>query len=286
VFFTAAARFILDIPFWSSLLFSAIMIGTSPEIFMEFSGKSRALTLLRLESIFNTPLTVVLPFIVLDLMNKVTASVFSEVIEQLVPFLLKFITGIGTGVFVGLVLFKLVQRAYAEVYSPLAVIVAALLSYVLSENLGGSGVLAVTALGLFFGNVYIKEKIKLLGTETVFAKTLYILVFMLTGLIIKIPYTKEFFITSGLLFGAYMAIRFIATWFSLHSDKYTTGEILYMTLNAPKGVATAAVVFILAVYNIEGITTVIDMTFAFVLYSIILSSIITWFSHENNPHRH
>lgn len=287
VFFTATARYILEIPFWSSLLFSAIMTGTSPEVVLELAGKTRADTLLKLESIFNTPFNVILPFIILDLMKNVKGTIFAEAIEQLVPFVMKFIVGLGAGVFVGIVLFKLVQRAYTEVYSPLAVIIAALLSYVLAENLGGSGVLAVTALGLFFGNVYVKEKITLLGVESVFAKALFILVFMLTGLVIKIPYTAEFFVTSGILFAAYTAIRFVAVAVSV--QKYTIAEKIYMALNAPKGVATAAVVFILAVYNIEGIKTVVDMTFAFILYSIVLSSLVMWigsFKHEDSTHRH
>ncbi len=286
VLFTAAAQYILEIPFWSSLLFAAIMTGTSPEVMLELKGKSRVLTLLKLESIFNTPLNVILPFIVIDLMQNIQASALTEIIEKIVPLILNFVIGIGAGVFVGIVLFKLIQKAYTEIYSPLAVIIAALLSYVLAENLGGSGVLAVTALGFFFGNVYVKEKIKLLNIESVLTKALYILVFMLTGLIIKIPYTAEFFITSGLLLAAYTAIRFIAAWFTVH-EEYTINEILIMALDAPKGIATAAVVFVLAVYNIEGMSTVVDMTFAFISYSIILSSIVTWFStHENHPRRH
>ncbi|VVB81520.1 Na(+)/H(+) antiporter 1 [uncultured archaeon] len=283
VFFTIAAKYILNLPFWTSLLFSALMTGTSPEIMLEYTGKNKALMLLKLESIFNTPLTVILPFLVLDLMEKIKITMLTEIIEQATPFVMKFIVGIGTGVFIGIVLFKVVQKAYTQVYSPLAVIVAALLSYVLAENLGGSGVLAVTALGLFFGNAYAKDKINLLGAESVLAKALYILVFMLAGLVIKIPYTTEFFITSAIMFGVYTIIRFAGCWTSVKNAK----EAIYMALNAPKGVATAAVVFMLAVHNIEGISTIIDMTFAFILYSIILSAITTWVTKlENHTARH
>ena len=286
VFFTAAAYYLLNIPFWSSLLFAAIMTGTAPDVVFGLVGKSKASILLKLESLFNTPLTVILPFLVIDLMQNIKGILFEDIIIQLTPFIMKFIVGIGAGVFVGIILFKIVQRVYAEIYSPLAVIVAALLSYVLAENLGGSGVLAVTSLGLFFGNVYVKEKLKLLGAESVLTKALYILVFILTGIIIKIPYTSEFFITSGLLFGAYILIRFFSTWLSVRKE-YTMGEIIFMTLNAPKGIATAAVVFILAVREIEGIAVVVDMTFAMLLYSIIFSSIITLIlgrHHEKRTH--
>jgi len=284
ILFTAAAHYILKIPVWSSLLFSAIMTGTSPGVVLNLGGKSKVLTLLKVESLFNTPFTVILPFLILDLMQNLKGIAFAEVIEQLMPFVMTFIVGIGAGVFVGIVLFKLVQRAYQEVYSPLAVIIAALLAYVLAENLGGSGVLSVTALGFFFGNVYVKEKIKLLDIESVLAKALYILVFMLLGVIIKLEYTKIFFLTSGALFAIYILIRFLAAKISFGKE-YTLKETIFMALNAPKGVATAAVAFILAIYSIEGIATIIDMTLVFILYSIILASIVNWIStitHENH----
>src|SRR3989344_421414 len=282
--FSVAAHFILGLPLWSSILFATLMVGTSPEALLPLASKAREVVLLKLESIFNTPITVILPFLVIDFM-KIKTSILSEIIEQTTPLVMNIIVGIGTGVFVGLILFKLVQHVYTEVYSPLAVIVAALLSYVLAENLGGSGVLAVTALGFFFGNVYVKEKVTLLGMESVLTKALYIFVFMLTGVAINIPLTTEFFITSGILFITYLGIRFIASYLSVHSEGYTLGEITYIALNAPKGIATATVVFSLLFFDIEGLTIILDMTFAFILYTIILSTITTW-AYENHLNRH
>ncbi|PIN76300.1 hypothetical protein COV18_00095 [Candidatus Woesearchaeota archaeon CG10_big_fil_rev_8_21_14_0_10_37_12] len=287
ILFTAATYHIAQVPFWSSLLLAAIMIGTSPEVALSFQGKSKTLTLLKLESIFNTPLTVILPFLILDLMQNVKTNILTDLFEQAVPFVMNLIVGIGTGVFVGLILFKLVQHVYKEIYSPLAVIIATLLSYVLAENLGGSGVLAVTALGLFFGNAYIKEKPTLLGIESVLTKALYILVFILTGIIIKIPLTKKFIITSIALFIIYTIIRFFATWLSFRDEKYNTTDLIIIALTAPKGIATAAVLFILVVYNITGLTTIIDLTFAFILYSIIVSTITNWIYifHQKRSHK-
>lgn len=282
IFFTIAAHYILKIDFWSGLLFASIMVGTGPEVLFAFTQKTRAFTLLKLESIFNTPLTVILPFLILDLSKNVGTNTLTNIIEQLVPFILALVVGIGSGVFVGIILFKIVQHVYAEVYSPLAVIVAALLSYVLAENLGGSGVLAVTALGVFFGSVYVKEKVTLLDIESVFAKTLHILIFILAGIVIKLPLTKEFFITSGILFAAYLAIRFICVYLSFRD--FSRGELAIMTLCSPKGVATTAVVFILAINGAPDI--VVDMTFAFILYSIILASIVSFIiaKHDENNH--
>jgi len=197
--------------------------------------------------------------------------------EQLVPFIMKFIVGLGAGVFVGIILFKIMQKAYTDVYSSLAVIIAALLSYVLAENLGGSGVLAVTALGLFFGKTLEKQRATLLSVETVLAKALFIFVFVLLGLIIHIPLTKDFFTQSLSLFGIYLVIRFLGILITTRKDQ-NFKEKIFLTLDSPKGIATATVVFILAVYNIEGMRIVLDMTLAMVLYSIILSSIVMAFS--------
>jgi len=282
VLFTGVAHYILDISFLSSLLLSSIVLGTVPEITLGAHYKTRAANMLILESIFNTPLSIVLPFMFLKLMQTVPEMLTSQIIDHIIPFLMNIIVGIGAGVFVGIILFKLIQHTYTHVYSPLAVIIAALLAYVLAENLNGSGVLAVITLGIFFGNVYVKEKIKLLEPESVLTKALTILLFIIAGLVIDIPYTAQFFITSGILFAAFVVIRFIGT--SLSLKGYTWHEKLYMTLNAPKGIATIAVGFVLAVYDLPEVGMVADFAVAFFLYSIILATITTWVTRENHTH--
>lgn len=288
VAFALISHYLLGTDLWNSLLFASVMVGTGPEVLFALTQKIRAFTILKLESIFNTPLTVILPFLILDLSKNISNGAVAEIAEQLIPFIMALVVGIGSGVFVGIILFKIVQKVYAEVYSPLAVIIAALLSYVLAENLGGSGVLSVTALGVFFGNVYVKEKMTLLDIESVFAKTLHILIFMLAGVVIKIPLTKEFFITSGLLFAVYLAIRFVCVYLSF--KEYTKAEIAIMTLCSPKGVATTAVVFILAVSGAPEI--IIDMIFAFIIYSIALATFVAFIvskyltNHEDHTTRH
>ena len=273
VLFPIAAHYVLGMPVWLSILFGTIICGTGPEVLLPLEKeKNKLLAVLKVESLFNTPLTVIFPFIVIDLMQNVKAQWITSLVEQLVPFVMKFIVGIGAGVFVGIILFKIMQKSYTDVYSSMAVIIAALLSYVLAENLGGSGVLAVTALGLFFGKTLQKQRTSLLSAETVLAKAMFIFVFMLLGLVIHIPLNKTFFIQSLTLYGAYLLIRFIGIVISTRKE-HTFKERIFLTLNSPKGIATATVVFILAVYNIEGMNMVLDLTLAIVLYSLVLSSI-------------
>lgn len=266
IFFTATAMTFLQISVFSSLLLAALLTETSAEAILTNLGKSRIGNILKLESIFNTPLAVILPFIVLDLAKA--ASFW----QQIPAFLTSIIVGIGSGVFVGVVLFKIVHKTSTKIYSPLAVIIAALISYVLAENLGGSGVLAASALGIFFGNAYSQHRFTLLGAESVLAKALYILVFILTGAAIKIPLNLEFLMISGFLFLAYTAIRFGALWVALGSEQHVS-DIAFMALIAPKGVATVVVAFSLLAMQIQGVTFILEIIFAFIVYSIIVSSI-------------
>jgi len=279
--FTIASKLLLGIPIVLALLFSTITLGTSPDIVLSLlqETKNKIFGFLKLESVFNTPLNVLLPFIIIDFTQG--QSQIAGVVELVVPFLTKFVVGIGAGIFVGVILFKIMQKQYSPLYSPLAVIIASLLAYVLAENLHGNGVLAVITLGIFFGNVTVKEKVDVLSVESVLTKAFFIFVFILLGLTIKLPLTAEFFTRSIILFVAYMIIRYIAVILSFRKEKLKPKEILFLTLNAPKGISTAAVVFLLAIYNtpgtiyyIPGISIVLDVTLAFILYSIILSTIV------------
>lgn len=283
-------KMLFGLPIGLGLLFAAIMMGTSPEITLKMlrGTRQRAIEVLKLESILNTPLTVLFPFLLLDFLQKVEFEIVSSMIDQIAPFLAKFAAGIGSGMLVGLILFKIIKGKFSRTYTPLAMIVSALLAYVLAENIGGSGVLAVTTLGLFVGNVYSKQKIgKVLVFESLLAKSLYILVFVLVGFIIRIPLDKDFFISGGILFAVYLVIRYVSVAFSLRSkeDGFSLKEKIFMTLNMPKGIAVAVVAFTLATYNVPGspnylpgIRVVLDLTLLFMLVTIILSSIATIFA--------
>ena len=149
----------------------------------------------------------------------------------------------------------------------------------LSESLGGNGVLAVTSAGLVFSNMYkIKHAQKLREFGEIFSEVLEILVFVLVGSVIKIPLVSSFLIPASLLFLAYLTIRFLSVEFTMGKKGYTFKEKLYLSLNIPKGIAVAVVIFTLATKSVPGIGLVVDLTLLFMIYSIILSTIITHFT--------
>lgn len=264
-----------------AVLFAVVMSGTAPSaIMIALKGaKTRVFELLEIESIINTPLIVLIPFLILDIIENLKGKfLITELTTQIIPFAQQLVTGIGAGILVGLIIFKIMKKRYSPTLSPLTIITAALLTYLIAEHLGGNGVLAVTTMGLFFGNVYIQHKRKLQEFSETFATFLEILVFILIGMIIKIPLTFSFFISSAYLFIAYLFIRFLSVHISFIGPRYTFKEKLFMTLNIPKGIAVAVIVFMLAASAVTGIKPILDLILIFMIYSIVLSSIVTKFS--------
>ena len=272
-----------------AILFSTLMSGTDPAAILSMLGqtKNKLLELIEIESLINTPLIVLLPFIILDLINKITAnggpvllSFFNEALPFFRDFLLRLVAGIGAGILIGIILFKVMKKQYSVILSPLSLITSALLTYIIAENLGGNGVLAVTTLGLFFGNVYVKQKLELQEFSSIFSNALEILVFALVGLIINVPFTVSFISKSFFLFLIYLGIRYLAVHVSFKNYSLGVKEKFFMTLNVQKGIAVAVVVFTLSILKIEGISLILNLTLMFMLYSIIISTIVLKLSHH------
>ncbi|MEA2036758.1 MAG: cation:proton antiporter, partial [Nanoarchaeota archaeon] len=215
----------------------------------------------------------------LDFMKNVQVEyIFSKFLEQVGPLIQQFVTGIGTGIVVGLIVFRIMKNKYSVTLSPLSIITSALLTYIVAENLGGNGVLAVTTMGLFFGNIYVSHKVQLSEVSSFFANSLEILVFILIGLIIKIPLNPTFILKSLLLFAIYLIIRYFAITISLRGLKYNFKEKLFMAFNVQKGIAVAVVAFTLTTLDVFGVKTILHLILLFMLYSIVISTIFTKFS--------
>jgi len=281
-----------------ALIFAALMSGTSADVVLSiFKDKTSKVTnLLEVESILNTPFTVLLPFIILSIMQKIglEGQVFADFFRQIFGILQQFITGVGAGVVMGLVIFKIMRKYYSHRLSPMILITSTLLTYILAENLAGNGVLAVTVLGLFFGNFYVKQKQVLFEFSSTFGNSLMILVFVLVGLRIPIPFNDlKFIVASLLLFILYIGIRSMSIYVSTVNSNYTIKEKIFLTLNFPKGIAVAVLAFTMISYTfpagsgeLSGLAfvalpnaeLVLNLTLIFMLYSLMVSTIVTHFS--------
>jgi len=271
-----------------SLIFAALVSATdSASVMVLLKGMpGRVVKLLEIESIINTPLSVILPFLFIDLFynigNKIDLSTIFQ--NSIIPFVTQIVVGLGSGVFIGILVFKLMKKNYSEQLSPIALITAALLTYIIAENLSGSGVIAVVSLGLFFGNIAIKQKSTLSEFSYMFSSSLEILVFILIGFSIKVPLTLTFLIQSLILFSLYILIRYLSVHITF-KNVYTTKEKWFMTFNVSKGIAVAVVVFSLMTMQIPSINHILPLVLIFMIYSIFTSTLAEKYAHKFLDHQ-
>ncbi len=267
------------------ILFSALMSSTSPTALLSIfkETKKRLVKMLEIESTINTPLMILIVFIILEIINSTITSISSLFTEQIIQLLQNFFLGIGVGLLIGIISLKIIRKKYSSVKSPLIVIISALLAYVLAENLNGNGVFAIIVIGLIFGSFYLKEKELLHEFSSVFSNSLEILVLILIAIIIELPLNKGFIINSLILFLIFILIRLFAIMLTFTHYAFTLKEKIFMSLNVQKGIAVAVVLFSLLmleknIFNSADIIILSQLTLAFLLYSVIISTIILPFS--------
>ncbi|MBN2459579.1 cation:proton antiporter [Candidatus Woesearchaeota archaeon] len=266
-----------------ALIFSVIIVGTDPDaifsLFQDYKlGKAkRVFEMLEIEAIANTPLIVILPFIILDLIRNLVSGngdLFSSFMAQVPVFLAQIIVGVGAGVVIGIIVFKSMQKFYSEQFSPVGIITAALLAYVTAEQLKGNGVLAVATLGLLFGNVYVKEKPRLQEFSYMLSNALEILVFVLVGVMVKIPLSPSFIFKSLFLFALLVLSRLAAVFACLKGSSYSFKEKLFISFNMPKGIAVAVVAFTFSLSTHPQMSIILNLVLAIMIYSLILATVV------------
>jgi NhaP-type Na+/H+ or K+/H+ antiporter len=262
-----------------AIFFAVIISGTDPTaMFSLFGEKSNKVSsMLEIESVLNTPIIVIFSFLILDMVDFKTIGIQSFV-NQITPLLLQITVAIGTGMLIGIIFFKTMRKFYNEQISPLVLIAASLLSYLLAEALQGNGVLAVATLGLFFGNVYIKQKEQLQEFSSTLSQSFEILVFLILGIIIDLDINITILLKSIVVFLIFLAVRYIAVRITFYNDGFNLKEQMFMSLNIPKGIAVAVIVFTISLQNIQGIKPVLDLVILFMIYSLLLSSFIARYS--------
>lgn len=284
--FTGAAV-LLGFTFGMSALIAGILLGTSAPVVLNLLGpnaKGQIFELLKLESVLNTPINVIIPFVVLDIMAVRAGGPLDVVLAQFEPFLLNIFVGIGAGVVSAIILFKIFGRFYEKLYSPLGLLIAAILTYALSEKLGGSGVLSVTALGMVFGNMYLKEKARaqLMEVQSVFSRSLYILLFVLFGTIIAPIYSWSFLAKGLILSGVYFVGRGIAVSFALGSAVPFKTK-LFMIFTSPNGASAVAVAAFVGGSGLPGIEELVALAAFVVVFQILVASAMVRFREQLVP---
>ncbi len=287
------AHLILGIDWVYSFLLGAVISGTGTGVLLAFENvlarSKKAIAILKIESIFNAPLTVLLPIIFLDLVVLQPGALF-EPMRYMSQFWLMVASGVGTGIIIGLAVSKIMKGMLRQ-YTPLLLLALALITYTLAENIGGSGMLAVAIAGLLAGNLVFREKKEVRAFEDQLSEMLRISVFTLLGAQITFVLTLEQTAMAVVFFAAVFLFRPIFVYPTLGKDlrsELSRKEMLLISFVAPRGLAAAAMAPIVAAVLI-GIgqpvvaSFMLNVIFLIVLLSVLLSSLVSILMREKLP---
>lgn len=231
--------------------------------------------ILKIESIINTPIVVVIPLIILEVVKNISSEGFvNAFITQLPNVVQSFVVGLGSGVFVGIIIIKALRHTHKVLTAQLGLLTAAIVTYVLSENFQGDGVIAVATLGIMFATVSMRHKEEIRRFNTTASLLFEIIVFTLLGLVIPLPKTGLFLFLSLTIFGVLLVIRLLSVHISL-SKEANPREKLFLALESPKGIAVGVVTLSILFSNIIGVRILSSLILSFIIYSLVLSSIVS-----------
>jgi cell volume regulation protein A len=268
-----------------ALLLGAVVGGTGTGVLYAFERalhrSKRALAIIKVESIFNSPLTVLLPLIFLGLVVLEPGALF-EPLKYLAQFWQMIAAGVGTGIVIGFAVSKIMKGMLKE-YSSLILFSIALITYALAENVGGSGMLAVAICGLIAGNLVMsnKEKEEVKRFEDQLSEMLRISVFTLLGAQVMLPLDPGQLLLAFAFFLVVFFSRpiFLIPTLGKQRKKFDRKDLVLMSFVAPRGLAAAAMAPIVATV-LTGIgapevgNQMVNIIFLVILFSVLFSTIV------------
>jgi len=266
-----------------ALLLSATISGTGASVVIVLKNSlpkdsRRPLNMLKIESVLNSPVSVLIPLLFLDLILIAPGSII-EPLKYAGAFWQMIVAGLGTGIVIGFGISKIVSRMLKE-YSPLLFFSIALLTYALAEAVGGSGVLAVAVCGLIAGNTLLKDREEISEFDDNVSEMLRISIFVLLG--------AQVFLSIGLteflgIFVFFLIVFFSRPLFLLPSlgrmkNRFSRKELLFLSFTAPRGIASAAMIPIISAALIAagspGVASdLMNIVFIVILLSVLFSTI-------------
>lgn len=270
--------FLLSIPLISAIILGALLSGSDSAAISstgETSGKSRLKTILVTESVFNQPLTLILPLILLDYLVKPEMA-WLNVPKFFVMLGVGGIVGIG-GAFWGQKILDASRHKHNEIIG----LMIAIGVYVISENFLGSGIVAVAIASLLLGGKKKKET-RILGkftTQLAFLFTIF--VFIMLGMQFTIPELLslginryEIVVIAIALLVARMASVLLIT----YKSDLGLVQRAKLGLISPKGMSPAAMAPLFVAFAVTGSEVILKIVYIAIIISVFISVVAFRFS--------
>ncbi|MBN2042876.1 MAG: cation:proton antiporter [Candidatus Aenigmarchaeota archaeon] len=294
VFFGIIASFMFQMNIIYALLLGAVVSGTGTGVLYAFetalSKYKKVITVIKVESIFNSPLTVLLPILFLDLVYLEPGALL-EPLKYMTIFWQMIAAGVGTGLIIGFAVSKLLKSTLRE-YTPLLVFAIALITYAMAEAVGGSGMLAVAICGLIAGNMVFKdrddkERQEVKQFDDQLSEMLRISVFTLLGAQVALPLGDPMLLMAFIFF---LIVFFSRPLFLIPSlgkmrQSLSKRDMILMNFVSPRGLSAAAMAPLISttmlsipnLVNAESLATqMVNIIFIVVLLSVLFSTIVAW----------
>ena len=276
---TLAAHYLANLSWSVSFVISAILVVTGPTVIIPAIRQARldrkVGQYLKWEGIINDPLGVLLATLAFEFVIYQGSSSLQFIFVSLLKVL--FLAFVLSAVF-GLILKLLIQKSLIPDFLKVPVILAAVIVlYVLSSSIyEGSGLLAATLLGIFFGNQDLKfstELSKFKESISIFA--ISVVFILLSSSLDFVILERIDFKTFGFILLVSFVTRPVALLLSTVGSSMAFKERLLVSLYGPRGIVAASMAGILGVKlsaaGYEGSEMILPIVFAIIFLTVLVS---------------
>jgi len=268
-----AAYYILGLTMLEGMLFGAIVGSTdAAAVFAVLGSKNinkRLTATLEVESGSNDPMAVFLTVAFIEMIQVPDATIWSAIGS----FFVQMGFGLIFGLLFGRLSVLLINKITLDVAGmyPLLALGSAVLTFGLTDYLGGSGFLAVYVMGILVGNSDLMHKFAIVRFNEGFAWMMQIIMFIFLGMLV-FPSDLVKVGWQGVLLSIILMFvaRPVATFLCMIFFKYNVKEQLFLSWTGLKG----AVPIVLATYPIIADVENAYVIFNAVFFVVLISALI------------
>ncbi|MBN1691223.1 MAG: cation:proton antiporter [Dehalococcoidia bacterium] len=281
----APAYYLLGWKLMDSILLGTIVGGTSSAIVMPLMSRARVpeqvSTLLYLESVFNSPVIIVIALVLLESIVAGEAGISLSTVG--VGIVTQFLLGLSVGIIAGLFWLWILTLLQNEDYNDIVTLAIVFLLYYAVEQINGSGVIAALVFGLILGNgvaagkmLKLKCTAEATGIMKKFTAEIYFFIktffFIYLGLIIS--FKDPMLVILGVVFSLILVLaRYFAVLLtSIGNHPLFSHRGILATMLA-RGESAAVLVQIVIAAGIINAAVYPDMVMSIIITTVIISAL-------------